>query len=168
MGFTLRSFLLSEGIAAFPRRGTRVPFLPSVIPPPKRWAGPTGRGFRVFTLPRVPGSRTGVSSPTAGCSLGFRPPRACWRAPCSGLHPGSSHALCRLTTRAIGRRLGVSIGTRFARSRRPANRTTGPGNPYRVLAPVRPRTFKRSVARAICSPHTAPCIAADRPVILGQ
>jgi hypothetical protein len=76
MGFTLRSFLLSEGIAAFPRRRTRIPLFPSVIPPPKRWAGPTGRGFRVLTLPRVPGSRTGVNSPTAGCSLGFHPLRA--------------------------------------------------------------------------------------------
>jgi hypothetical protein len=66
--------------AASPRGWTHVPFLPSVIPPPKRWAGPTGRGFWAFTLPGVPRSRTGVSSPTAGCSLGFHPPRACgWR-----------------------------------------------------------------------------------------
>lgn len=44
--------------APFPAGRTRVPFLPSVIPPPKRWAGPTGRGFRALTLPRVPGDRT--------------------------------------------------------------------------------------------------------------
>jgi hypothetical protein len=42
----------------FPGGSTRVPFLPSVIPPPKRWAGPTSRGFRALTLPRVPGDWT--------------------------------------------------------------------------------------------------------------
>jgi hypothetical protein len=42
----------------FPGGSTRLPFLPSVIPPPKRWAGPTGRGFRALTLPRVPGDQS--------------------------------------------------------------------------------------------------------------
>jgi hypothetical protein len=44
--------------APFPAGSTRVPCLSSVIPPPKRWAGPTSRGFRALTLPRVPGDRT--------------------------------------------------------------------------------------------------------------
>jgi len=43
------------------------------------WAGPTDRGFRAFTLPEVPGSRTGFNSPTTGCSLGFLPSRVLQR-----------------------------------------------------------------------------------------
>jgi hypothetical protein len=66
--------------ATFPGGRTHVPFLPSVIPPPKRWAGPTGRGSWALTLPRVPGDRTGFNSPTAGCSLGFCPSRVYWPA----------------------------------------------------------------------------------------
>jgi hypothetical protein len=58
LGFALRSFLLPEGIRAFPRGRTHLPFLPPVIPPPKRWAGPAVRGFWALTLPGVPGSRT--------------------------------------------------------------------------------------------------------------
>jgi len=40
---------------ASPPGSTHVPFAASVIPPPKRWAGPTGRGFWVSALPGVPG-----------------------------------------------------------------------------------------------------------------
>jgi hypothetical protein len=84
---------------AFPRGCAHVPFLPSVIPPPKRWAGPTGRGFWVLTLPGVPGDRTGVNSPTAGCSLGLYPPRVSRREPGPSICPGSSRTLLRFWSR---------------------------------------------------------------------
>jgi hypothetical protein len=81
--------------AAFPRGRTHLPFHLSVFPPPERWAGPTGRGFWVSALPRVPGDQTGINSPTAGCSHGLRPSRACWNEPCHGSRRDSSHALCK-------------------------------------------------------------------------
>jgi hypothetical protein len=79
---------------AFANGRTHVPFNPPVFPPPKRWAGPTGRGFWALTLPGVPGRRTGVSSPAAGCSLGLRPSRVYQLRPGPGCNPNSSHALC--------------------------------------------------------------------------
>ena len=48
--------------ATFPRGRTHMPFVPSFFPPPKRQAGPTGRGFWALALSRVPGDRTGVNS----------------------------------------------------------------------------------------------------------
>ena len=153
--------------AAFPRGRTHLPFLPSVIPPPKRWAGPTGRGFWVSALPGVPGDRTGISSPTAGCSLGFRPPRGFRRVPGPGFRRAPPARLAFVWPRGpTGRRLGVSIDTRRARSHRPANRTAGPSHPYRVFAPVRARAFERNGVRAMCSPCTPSCIAADPPSAL--
>jgi len=44
------------------------------------------------------------------------------------------------------------------RTRQAENRTN---NPCRVLAPERSRAFKRAAVRAMSSPRTAPCIAAD-------
>jgi hypothetical protein len=81
--------------AAFPRGCTHVPFRPSVIPPPKRWAGPTSRGFWGSTLPGIPAGQTGFNSPTAGCSLGLYPPRAFRREPGPSVGPGSSLTLLR-------------------------------------------------------------------------
>jgi hypothetical protein len=57
------------------------------------WAGPTGRGSWALTLPEVPYDEAGFSTPAAGGSLGLRPSRVCERAPCTGFHPCSSHAL---------------------------------------------------------------------------
>lgn len=54
LGFALRSFLLPQGIRALPPGSAHVPFLPPSFPPPKRRAGPTGRGFWVLTLAGVP------------------------------------------------------------------------------------------------------------------
>jgi hypothetical protein len=67
----------------------------SVIPPPKRWAGPMGRGFWALTLPGVPGGRRMVSTSPAGCSLGLYPSEANRRRSGPGFRPGSSHALRR-------------------------------------------------------------------------
>jgi hypothetical protein len=147
-----------------------VPFLPSVFPPPKRWAGPTGRGFWVLTLPGVPGDRTGFNSPTAGCSLGFRPPRVCRTEPCPSLHPGSSHTLSRPRSQGPTPPASRSIDqlSPWPSPLLPASGTAGPDNPYRVLAPVRAWTRKRAAAWAMCSPRTASCITADPPVLLKQ
>jgi hypothetical protein len=148
--------------AAFPRGCAHVPFFPSVIPPPKRWAGPTGRGFWVLTLPGVPGDRTGFNSPSAGCSLGLYPPRVCGREPGPSFCPGSSHTLSRFWSEDQDRRrLGVSIGSRLAQSTLSASRKGTPSNPLRVLAPVRARTREHPTAWAMCSPCTASHIAAD-------
>jgi len=111
LGFALRSFLLPEGTHAFPRGRTHIPLYPSVIPPPKRWAGPTGRGFWALTLSEVPGGWTGINSPTTGCSHGLHPPRAFRPRPCPSLHPDSSHALLSARLSPCRRRLGVSIST---------------------------------------------------------
>jgi hypothetical protein len=61
----------------------------------RRWAGPGGRGFWAFALPRVPGSRRRVSTTAAGCSLGLHPSRVYRKRPGPGSHPNSSLALCR-------------------------------------------------------------------------
>jgi hypothetical protein len=87
----------------FRDRWTHVPLNPSVIPSPRRWAGPTGRGFWALTLPGVPGSRRMISVATAGCSLGLLPLRAFRPRPDPGFRLDSSHALC-----------GVSLATRRA------------------------------------------------------
>jgi hypothetical protein len=63
--------------AAFPGGCTHTPFFPSVSPAAKRWAGPTGRGLWVLTLPGVPRARRRISTATAGCSLGLHPLRVC-------------------------------------------------------------------------------------------
>jgi hypothetical protein len=81
--------------AAFPRGRTHMPFAASVIPPPKRWAGPTSRGFWGSALPGIPGGTAGINLPATGCSHGLRPSRACRRQPCRGFRPSSSHTLRR-------------------------------------------------------------------------
>ena len=55
MGFALRSFPLSQGIHTSPWECTHIPFHLPFLPPPKRRAGPAGRGFWASTLARVPG-----------------------------------------------------------------------------------------------------------------
>jgi hypothetical protein len=79
--------------ATSPGGRTHLPFSLPVLPPPKRWAGPTGADFWALTLPRVPGGQTGINSPTAGCSLGFCPSRANQQKPGPDSRPRSSHAL---------------------------------------------------------------------------
>jgi hypothetical protein len=73
--------------AAFPRGWTHVPFLPSVFPPPKRRAGPTGRGSWALTLAGVPDGRTRVNTPAAGCSHGLHPSKVLQRAALPGPSP---------------------------------------------------------------------------------
>jgi hypothetical protein len=102
---------------ALPHGCTHIPFVPPLLSPPKRRAGPAGRGFWVLTLPRVPGSRRGFSTSIAGCSLGFRPSRVLSQEPRSGFRPTSSHALPRTEPKgSVQRRPRVSVGSRLASS----------------------------------------------------
>jgi len=73
--------------AAFVAESAHVPFLLPYMPPPKRQPGPAGRGSWALTLASVPGGRLGVSTPSAGCSLGFRPSRAFRTQASTGLSP---------------------------------------------------------------------------------
>jgi len=79
--------------ALLPAEQTRLPFRSSVLPLPKQQAGPTSRGSRAFSRPRVPGQRSGISEPPAGGSLGLRPSRVFPQRPWSNFRPTSSHAL---------------------------------------------------------------------------
>jgi hypothetical protein len=78
---------------AFPPSRTHLPFLPWLLPPPKRRAGPTGRGSWALTLTRVPGDRRGFKAPTAGCSLELYPFRVCRREPWRRFRTTSSRVL---------------------------------------------------------------------------
>ena len=93
-----------------PRGWTHVPFLPPLLPPPKRRAGPAGRGFWALTLARVPGSRRRIRAPTTGCSHGFRPFRVLATEALASLRPRSSHVLLRRAIIVRRRHLRVSIG----------------------------------------------------------
>ena len=95
---------------AFPPGRTHIPFFLPLIPLPKQRAGPAGRVFWASTLAGVPGSQRGVSTPTAGCSLGFCPLRAHWPKSWSGFRPTSALTLCARTRRYVRRRPSVSIG----------------------------------------------------------
>jgi hypothetical protein len=130
---------------------------PPVIPPPKRRAGPTGSGFWVSTLPRVPCGRRGFSPPTTGYSHGFRPSRAPHRQPWTAFRPSSSPALRRTRGKPRNRpapqsldQLATSPTKRRAEARQP-NRATLLGFLHR-LDPV---TFGQKAFRAMSSPHTA-------------
>jgi hypothetical protein len=72
-------------------------------------AGSSGRGSWVLPLSEVPGGRRVFSTPTAGCSLGFHPSRACPQVPWPGFRPTSSHALGVVRPRHHG----VSISPRL-------------------------------------------------------
>jgi hypothetical protein len=97
--FTLRSFLLRLGTRAFPPGWTHVPFVLPLLPSPKQRAGPAGRGFWALTLAGVPGARSGVSAPHAGCSHGFSPlqgnPAEAWTGISPGLLPRAWPAASR-------------------------------------------------------------------------
>jgi len=66
---------------AFPPSRTHIPFLLRFLPPPKRRAGPVGRGSWALALARVPGDRRGVSTSTTGCSHELYPFRVLQQKP---------------------------------------------------------------------------------------
>jgi hypothetical protein len=148
---------------------THVPFHLAVFPPPKRRAGPIGRGSWVSPLSRVPGRRRGVSSPTAGCSLGFRPSRVLRRKPWPGFRPTSSLALRRPDDESPRPPAPRSIDRFSLGLARAPYLSTGSGqdDPSRVCAPARSAAFGRESFRAICSPHAVTCISAAHPAIFG-
>jgi hypothetical protein len=77
----------------FPPDRTHIPFIPWLLPPPQRRAGPTGRGSWALTLTRVPGDRHGFKVPTTGCSLELHPSRVSRRKPWRRFRTTSSHVL---------------------------------------------------------------------------
>ena len=125
-----------------------MPFHPSVFPTPKRWAGPMGRGSWALTLPRVPGSRMGVSStdywrlPWVSPSQGI--PATALFGPSPELLPRTSQTQPQATAapRSLNR---LPLGP--IRLDRQAERT-GQDNPHRVFAPARSRTFEEASTRA--------------------
>jgi len=155
---------------ALPPGWTHVPFRRSVIPTPKRWAGPTGYGSWGLTLPRVPYDRRGFSPSVAGCSHGSWPFQGSHRRPCPGLLPGSSPALRTCGDCSPRAPAPQSINRPATCLAPPTCRSTptGQGHPRRVSAPAQSRAFRRAVPRAMCSPPTASGIAADRRWSLGE
>jgi len=157
------AFSFRKVSTAFPRGRTHIPFRPPVFPPPKRWAGPTGRGFWALTLPGVPGDRNMISVPTAGCSLGLRPSRVCRREPGPGFRPNSSHALRRSSLAADPAGASESRSTpAWPRPTLPASR--GPDRTT-LLGFSHQHDPERSSERPpglLVSPCAAPYIAAGR------
>jgi hypothetical protein len=140
------AFPTRKVFGVLPPEWPHLPFHPSVLPPPWRWAGPTGPGSWGLTLSRVPGARQRVSSPTAGCSPGsFGPSRVRHRKPRSGLLPNSSLALCGLDDHSPGAPAPQSIARLSTGLFHVAHRSApaGKGDPSRVPAPARSRAFER-------------------------
>jgi hypothetical protein len=142
---------------AFPPERAHLLFRRSVLPPPKRGAGPTGRSSWASTLPRVPGDRRAFDPPAAGCSLGLHPSRVLQRQPCPGFHPVSSHALHEPSDKPPNPPAPQSIDrpppSPHHAPRRSA--TDGRENPLRVFAPAQSQSFARPPIRAMCSPLAA-------------
>jgi hypothetical protein len=101
------------------------------------WAGPTGRGLWVLTLPGVPRDRHRVSAATAGCSLGLRPLRVYRLGLGTDLRPRSSLALSETQPHGQDpRRPGVSISPNLAPSdtgEPAAGRATLAGFSHRII-----------------------------------
>lgn len=146
----------------FRGRSTHLPFHPSVLPPPKRRAGPTGRGFWVSTLPRVPGSRRGLTRQLLAAPLGFA-----LLGPSGDSLAGDFAPTPPTRFPPTGRNPRAAAPRSIARLPLGPVRRSGQDNPSRVSAPVRPQTLERFAARAIVSPHAAAYITAARPTILG-
>jgi hypothetical protein len=157
---------------AFPHRSDPHTVSPVGVPEPHKatWTGPTSRGSWALTLPEVPGDKAGISSPAAGCSLGFPlsgqssaslasdsapAPPACFAGhqPYDQQPAGTSESQS-----ALAWPHPLSPGR---------SRTDGRGNPHRVLTPGKSRPFEQAAIRAMCSPHAASHVAADQPAFLG-
>jgi len=150
LGFTLRSFLLPEGIQ--PVSGWKNPLTvsPVGIPAPKAQAGSTGRSSWVFApsgspwQPNVVLAHQPLDAPLGFAPLG--PPRTPW----SGFRPTSSHALLRsgLFTRAAAPQ---SLDRHPLRLDLPSGKPKGSIMAPFMGFPHRPEslTFERAPTRAI-------------------
>jgi len=164
MGFTLRSFLLAEGIRGVTTRKGPPAVLPAVAPAavavgrPNR---PRLLGFDPSESPWRPDG--GLARRPLDAPLGF----ALLRFSGESLDRDFARSpLTRFTNPATNRQARrhprVSISFRSASSAAPYLSTgNGQSDPSRVLAPAQSRAFERPSDRAMCSPHAVPCITAD-------
>jgi hypothetical protein len=144
------AFSFRKVSATFPGGCTHTPFFPSVSPAAKRWAGPTGRGLWVLTLPGVPRGNHRISAeyrrmlPWALPSQGFQPrlcaaftsaPPSRFREPVS--RPASP------APRSINQPQPDLV-------RRPANRLPDEATLTGFSHRNKPASFERNVVRAIC------------------
>jgi hypothetical protein len=123
---------------ALPPGWPHVPFRQSVIPTPKRWAGPTGYGFWGLTLPEVLSDQRRFSSPIGGCSPGSWPFQGPDHRPCPGLLPSSSRTLraCRDCSPPAPASRSIDRSATCLSSRSCRSTTPRAGNPRRVPAPA--------------------------------
>jgi len=92
-------------------------FNPSVLPPPKRWAGPTGPGFWDSSPSRAPDeSDRGLACRPRAALLGFALLGPMGRNLARDFARCSSHALRRDGLKPLGRRSRVSISSCSASS----------------------------------------------------
>jgi hypothetical protein len=166
LGFTLRSFLLSKGIRAFPPGCTHIPFLPVVFLPQgdraeDRAAVPGLRPFRESLA-----SNRAFNAIAAGCSPGFRPSRAFGDDLARDFAQAPLLRFSCTPRRGVPRRSRVSIGQGLTRSRR--YKILRAGCPPRVLRRSYPESLKHADSRAMGSPSAASHITADRQTVLGS
>jgi hypothetical protein len=171
MGFTLRSFLLAEGIRAVTTRKDPPTVSPSGIPAAIAPGRPDRPRFLGFCPSESPWrSNKGLTRRPLDAPLGF----ALLGYSGKGLDRGFTRSpLSRFSSPAINRRVRrrprVSIDLCSASSAAPYLSTgNGQSDPSRVPAPTQSRAFERAPYRAMFSPHTVPDIAARPPVIFGR
>jgi hypothetical protein len=155
---------------AFPPERTHLPFLPAVLPPPKRRTGPRGRGswvaaFRKSLAPSEGLARQTLEPPLGFALLGYsredlgqdfsRPPLTRFAAPA--------------IARQCGRRPRVSIGLHLT----PSERRAEAQRPHGVtligfshrLNPAHSRVPPTGLS---ASPRTGPHITASSPMLLSR
>jgi hypothetical protein len=120
-----------------------------LFPPPKRRAGPTGRGSWVLTLSSVPGGRRGLARRPLDAPLGFTLLGLPGREPCLGFPRRLPHAFPRRSSR-----IAAAASRSFDRlSPGPARSGLSPAGGGTTLAGfahlARPRHSNASTIRAI-------------------
>ncbi len=161
-----RAFPSNRVIGAFPPDRACVPFLLPVHHPgcpggPAREAAAS----RFWPLPECLAPDRVISAAVAGGSPGLHPSRALQTRPSPVPPPAPSHALRDSTPGGAETRAPQSLNQPHPGPTRPFAiwNDRGSGDPQRVPAPARSRAFARAALRAMCSPHVASYITADRP-----
>jgi hypothetical protein len=160
---------LPAGIQTFPTGRTHLPFRLPLFP----IAEASGRPARLRFLGFVPAGSSscptvGLAPPPPEAPLGFTLPGRSARA-LTRISPGLlSHALPRRPDGHTGRRPRVSIDPHLSPPL-PSGFPNNAKRPTLVGFPHRPDPEHTNTlpTRAMCSPHAASCITADRPAILG-